>query len=125
MERARAPSDVGIHRIDRALCALVSFVWYPSSLPISYSWNALYAIVWHVWDDLSYWLVCVLVLSLILLPRFLGRAWELLFATDASTCSTRMSTPTVVAAERASRRRVPRRRRRQRRRAQPSARPAP
>ena len=78
---------------------LVSFVWYPSSLPISYSWNALYAIVWHVWDDLSYWLVCVLVLSLILLPRFLGRAWELLFATDASTCSTRMSTPTVVAAE--------------------------
>ena len=84
-----------------AFALLFSFVWYPSSLPISDSWNALHGIVWHVWDDVSYWLVCVLVLVFCLGPRMLGKAWDTFFAADAAACmralgGTRLQSTVVV-----------------------------
>ena len=31
-------------------CVLFSYVWYPDYLPVSYNWNELHGIVYHVWE---------------------------------------------------------------------------
>jgi magnesium-transporting ATPase (P-type) len=60
-------------------CLLFSFVWCPDWWPTSLNWNLLHDIVWHVWDDFSYWLACILVITLSLAPRTLGKAWDVFF----------------------------------------------
>jgi hypothetical protein len=71
------------------LAALMfSFLYYPDSLPVSYSWNLLYGIVSHVWDDFCYWAVCLLVVMLTMLPYVAGPR-----CLDASTAGTALSLP--------------------------------
>ena len=82
-------------------CILFSYAWYPDNLPTSFDWNDLHGIISYVWDDLSYWLVCVLVLLLSLAPRLLGKAWQTFFADDFERCmrslsSSRLKSSTIV-----------------------------
>jgi len=74
------------------LAALMfSFLYYPDSLPVSYSWNLLYGIVSHVWDDFCYWAVCLLVVMLTMLPRTLGKVYSILFKASASRRARRLA----------------------------------
>jgi len=59
-------------------CLIVSYTVYPASLPTSFDWSQLYAVVSHTWSLPAYWLACVLALFLALVPRTIGKAYDTL-----------------------------------------------
>jgi len=57
------------------IAALIfSYVWYPSSLPASFDWNQLHAVVTYTWSTLAYWLASFLAIVLSLSPRMISLA---------------------------------------------------